>query len=544
MNTLKRDAWAGITVGLVLVPQSLAYATLAGMPPEAGLYAAFLPAIAGILWGSSALLAVGPVALTSLLTFGSLSPFAIPKSAEWITLAIWLAFYAGLVQLLLGTLRLGRIASLVSQPVITGFINAAAIIIILSQLPDLFGVRAFLPKNISWSGATLTALPWSTILLTSTFGCGAIAVLTGLRRRFPRFPGMLLISVLGLVISWAVDYVAYGGVIIGSIPAGLPSLTYLPVISIQRHMDLLPAALTIGLVSFTEAMSSARALARAQRMPWDENQELIGQGLAKIVSGFCGGFPVSGSFSRSALNLYAGAVSAWSTLFAALCVLLSLMFLTSFLYYLPQTVLAAMIIVPVCGLIDVSAMKRLFFVSRDDGIVASVTFAVTVLSTPRLHWGVFAGVALSMLFYLYRRMQPRIIEVSQHHDGTLRDRKRFDLPALADDLLAVRMDSALSFVTAASLQRFITDHCRGNQRIRRVLLCAGSINAIDATGIDVLETLHSTLCVEGIEMNVSAVKKQVWDVMEKAGTTSIIGKERLFATDADALSVLRRRESA
>lgn len=531
-------------MGLVLVPQSLAYATLAGMPPEAGLYAAFLPAIAGILWGSSALLAVGPVALTSLLTFGSLSPFAIPKSAEWITLAIWLAFYAGLVQLLLGTLRLGRIASLVSQPVITGFINAAAIIIILSQLPDLFGVRAFLPKNISWSGATLTALPWSTILLTSTFGCGAIAVLTGLRRRFPRFPGMLLISVLGLVISWAVDYVAYGGVIIGSIPAGLPSLTYLPVISIQRHMDLLPAALTIGLVSFTEAMSSARALARAQRMPWDENQELIGQGLAKIVSGFCGGFPVSGSFSRSALNLYAGAVSAWSTLFAALCVLLSLMFLTSFLYYLPQTVLAAMIIVPVCGLIDVSAMKRLFFVSRDDGIVASVTFAVTVLSTPRLHWGVFAGVALSMLFYLYRRMQPRIIEVSQHHDGTLRDRKRFDLPALADDLLAVRMDSALSFVTAASLQRFITDHCRGNQRIRRVLLCAGSINAIDATGIDVLETLHSTLCVEGIEMNVSAVKKQVWDVMEKAGTTSIIGKERLFATDADALSVLRRRESA
>jgi sulfate permease, SulP family len=537
-DSLKRDAWAGISVGLVLIPQAIAYATLAGMPPETGLYAALLPGVIGILWGSSALLAVGPVALTSLLVFGSLSPLAVPGSAEWVALAIWLSLYSGVIQFTLGVFRLGQIGNLVSQPVVTGFINAAAIIIIISQLPALFGAPDLLSGNFAGVIDRLVASP-STLLATTAFGFGALALLLVFKRFLPKFPGILLVTILGIAASWAFDYVAHGGAIVGTIHAGLPPLLSPSSIPFDRHRELWPAALILALISFTEAMSSCRVLARKRQEQWDENQELIGQGLAKVASAFSGAFPVSGSFSRSALNLYAGATSAWATLFSALCVLFSLLYLTDLIYYLPRAVLAAVIMVPVFGLLDFSAFRRLFSISRSDGMVAIVTFAVTLLSVPRLHWGVFAGIGLTMVLYLYRRTHPRIVEVGQHNDGTLRDRSRFDLPPLAPDLLAVRMDAALNFLTAAALERFITERRRKDQCVRRVLLCAGSINDIDTSGVDTLESLHTTLRSEGIDLYVSAIKKQVWDVLDKAGMIGMLGSDRIFATDREAVSIIR-----
>ncbi len=539
-DSLKCDAWAGISVGLVLIPQAIAYATLAGMPPQTGLYAALLPSVIGILWGSSALLAVGPVALTSLLVFGSLSSIALPGSTEWVALAIWLSLYSGVIQLLLGVFRLGRIAHLVSQPVITGFINAAAIIIIISQLPALFGVTDVSFGNLSDVIDRVLAAP-SCVLLPTIFGCIALTLLLGLKRFFPRFPGILLVTVFGIGGSWAFDYAAHGGAIVGLISAGLPPLVLPPAISLENHRELWPAALVLALISFTEAMSSCRILARKKREQWDENQELIGQGLAKIASGFSGAFPVSGSFSRSALNLYAGATSTWSTLFSALCVLFSLLFLTDVIYFLPRSVLAAMVMVPIFALLDFSAFRRLFALSRDDGVVAAVTFLVTLFSLPRLYWGIFAGVGLAMASYLYRRMQPRIIEVGQHHDGTLRDRRRFGLPPLAPDLLAVRMDAALNFLTGASLERFIIERCQVNRNIRRVLFCAGSVNDIDASGIDTLGALQITLQSEGITLYLSAVKKQVWDVLDKAGMIETLNIDHLFSTDRDAILAIENR---
>jgi SulP family sulfate permease len=508
------------------------------MPPQTGLYAALLPSVIGILWGSSALLAVGPVALTSLLVFGSLSALAAPASAEWVALAVWLALYAGLIQFVLGAFRLGRIADLVSQPVVTGFINAAAIIIIVSQLPDLFGLPRLLSRDFMTEFDRLLAIPSTTLLVTSAFGCGALALLLGFKRFAPRFPGIMLVALVGIAASWAIDYADYGGAVVGIIPSGLPPLSLPPAISFDLHRELWPAALILALISFTEAMSSCRVLARKQHERWDENQELIGQGLAKLASGFSGAFPVSGSFSRSALNLYAGATSAWSTLFSALCVLLSLLFLTDFIYYLPRSVLAAMIMVPVFSLLDVAAFRRLFSISRDDGMIAFVTFIVTLFSMPRLHWGVFTGIGLTMVSFLYRRSHPRIVEVARHEDGTLRDRKRFDLPPLAPDVLAVRMDSALNFLTAASLERFIVGHCNEDRSIRHVLLCAGSINDIDASGVDVLASLHATLRGEGVEFHMSAIKKQVWDVLERAGVIATIGSEHIFGTDAQAIATM------
>jgi SulP family sulfate permease len=225
-------------------------------------------------------------------------------------------------------------------------------------------------------------------------------------------------------------------------------------------------------------------------------------------------------------------------LFSAICVLLSLLFLTDLIYYLPRSVLAAMIMVPVFGLLDFSAFRRLFTISRDDGMIAVVTFAVTLFSMPHLHWGVFAGIGLTMVSFLYRRSHPRIVEVSLHQDGTLRDRSRFDLPPLAPDLLAVRMDSALNFLTAATLERFITGQCSEDRGIQRVLFCTGSVNDIDASGVDALSSLHVTLQGEGIELYLSAIKKQVWDVLDKAGMIAAVGSDHIFSTDREAVSKL------
>lgn len=541
-QSASRDVWAGMSVGLVLIPQAIAYASLAGMPPVTGLYAALVPSVVGVLWGSSALLAVGPVALTSLLTFGSLSPLAIPGSTSWVGLAIWLAIYAGIIQFALGAFRLGRIANLVSQPVMTGFINAAAFIIIVSQLPDLVGVEELSLGAVAAFGERWVQAPFAAVL-PGAVGCAALLLLVAVKRYLPRAPGVLIVTLGAIALSTFIDYAGLGGVTVGTVQAGLPQFVLPPAIPLSSHQELWPAAIVLALISFTEAMSSCRVLARKTNQRWDENQELIGQGLAKVASGFSGAFPVSGSFSRSALNLYAGATSAWSTLVTVVCVLISLLYLTDLLAALPRSVLAALVIVPVLSLLDVNAFRKLFRISRIDGVIAAVTFAITLFSIPRLHWGIVAGVGLTMAAFLYRRTAPRVIEVGQHPDGTLRDRARFDLPPIAPDLLAVRMDAALNFLTAVALEHFIIDQCRRGSHIKNVLLCCSGINDVDGTGIDCLERMHSNLKHEGVALHLSAVKIQVWDMLERADLVAMIGKERFFATDAAAIAAFQAAHS-
>ncbi len=538
LSSLKSDAWAGLSVGMVLIPQAVAYATLAGMPAATGLYAALIPSLIGVLWGSSALLAVGPAALSSLLVFGSLSSLAIPESAQWVALAIWLSIYSGAIQFLLGAFRLGRLSNLVSQPVLVGFINAAAIIIMMSQIPTLFGIGDIFSTQPVAVIDRVMADPWH-MLMTSAFGLGTLLLLVLSKRFFPRFPSLLFITILATALSYALGYSEAGGEVVGEIARGLPSLVLPTAISFEQHRELWSAGLVLALISFTEAMSSCRVLARKRRERWDENQELIGQGLAKVASGFSGAFPVSGSFSRSALNLYAGATSAWATVFTLICVLVCLLFFTDLLYYVPRSVLAALIIMPVFSLFDFGAFKRLFTISRHDGAIAIVTFIVTIAAMPRLHWGVMVGIVLTMVSYLYRHMQPRIIEVSEHADGTLRDRQRFDLPRLANDLLVVRIDAALNFLTGGALDHFVVEQCSRDPHIRRLLLCVGSVNDIDATGVDTLESLQMTLKSTGIDLYVSAIKKQVWDVLEDAEWLNGLSSDHIFMTDREAIAALR-----
>lgn len=547
-ETLRRDAIAGFSVGLVLIPQALAYASLAGMPPVTGLYAALLPSLVGVMWGSLRVLAVGPVALTSLLTFSTLQPLAEPETGQWVTLAIWLAIYSGAIQLMLGVLRWGVLANFVSNAVMAGFINAAALIILITQLPSLLGLPA--PQGGQWLAELAAAVADrpGVVLATSAIGLGALVLLRLQVRYRPGWPGMLLIAVAAIVLSAATGFDAAGGDVVGAVPAGLPSLKALPTMSLDTHLALLPAALLIALISFTEAMSSGRVLSRSRGEVWDIDQELIGQGLAKLTSGFSGGFPVSGSLSRSALNHHAGAATGWSALFSAACLVVVLLWLTKLLYYLPQAILAALIIAAIVNLIDIGVFRRLWRVSPPDAIVAMITMGATLLTAPKLHWGVSAGLLSAMFFYLYRLLHPRMVEVGLDARAlTLRDRDRHNLPPIAEGVLAIRMDSSLTYISAPLLERFVRQRLV-DREVDVVLLCASPTNDIDATGVDVLRHLNWDLQARGIDLQLSGVKLQVRRTLQRAGVLEELGRDSIYPNNRAAIRALaphtRDRKSA
>jgi len=326
------------------------------------------------------------------------------------------------------------------------------------------------------------------VAVSAAFGLGALLLLLWLRRHRPHWPGVLLVCGLGIVLSHFSAYAGHGGAVIGSVPEALPQLSLPPALDFGTHRALLAPALVVALVSFTEAMSSARTLARRRGERWNENQELIGQGLAKIASAASGAFPVSGSFSRSALNEYAGARTAWSTLFAAACVFAFLLAGTAVLAPLPQAVLAAVVIVPVTGLINVAGLRRIGRLARDDGLVALITFAATLFAVPQLHWGVLAGLIAGLAASMLRRSQPRIVELGVLPDGRSIARERYGLPRPAPDLIVLRPDTALVYASAAAVERAVLDHVdAGVQRVLLVSHAAHLPRALEAfarAGVD------------------------------------------------------------
>ena len=539
LASLNADARAGIAVGLVLVPQAVAYAVLAGMPPITGLYASLIPALIGVLWGSCNLLGAGPTALTSMLVAGSLAGMAMAGSPQWVELAIWLALLAGIMQFLLGTLRLGSIVNFLSGPVIGAFTQAAAVLILLSQLPGMFGVDigrlTFALQADAYAGLS-QALNWE----AAAFGVGTLAFLLALKRYSRRFPLILIAGIVCTVISWAISFDMRGGRVVGHLPSGMPALSLPGIPDWQDLRALLPMAAVIALVSFIEAVSSARVISRERRERWNENQELVGQGLAKIASAASGAFPVSASFSRSALYLYAGAVSGWASLFTALCVIASLLWLTPALAWVPVAFLAAVIVVSVLNLIRPAWFITLWHTSRPEALIAIATFVSTLIAAPQLQWGVLTGFVLALVHYLYQRAHPRIIEVAVHPDGTLRDRQRFSLDALAPDVFAVRMDASLNFVTAPLLERFIMGKCERDPSVRSILLHCSPINDIDSTGIDALNHLVANLQDRGVRVYFAAVKKQLEDALRRDGLLRRLPEGSLFQTEAAAISALAR----
>jgi SulP family sulfate permease len=539
-DTVKDDLFAGITVSLVAIPQSLAYAQLAGVPAYYGLYAALIPTVVGALLGSSRQLSTGPVAMTSLLTAASVAPLAAQGSDAFYAYVILLALLSGVFQVAFGMMKVGVLLNFLSHPVLMGFINAAALIIGLSQLPTLLGLPARQSEHFLldiWQVLThIDALHE----ISLGFGLTAIAMLLAFKRWAPKAPGVLITVGLLAFASYALGFSAMGGQVVGTIPEGLPTLS-VPPLDLHAAMELLPAAFVIALISFMEAMSSAKVIAIKTRQPWDENKELIAQGAAKIAAAFCQSMPVSGSFSRSALNLASNARSQLSSLISAVFVLLTLLFFTPLLYHLPKPVLAAIIMMAVIGLLNFSVIRRSWQANRDDGIAAATTFVATLAFAPSIQNGIVTGILLSLALLLYRMMRPRIARLGLHSDGTLRDAQRHDLSPLHPRLGAIRFDGALRFVNTSYFEDALLRLERENPALACILIKSSGINEIDASGIDLLRNLVARFKASGITLAFSGLKQQVHEVMERTGLLAEIGADNLYGTDREALDALLTR---
>jgi sulfate permease, SulP family len=532
---LRGEVMAGITVGLIVVPQSVAYAGLAGMPLVTGIYTAFLPALVAVLFGASLRLSVGATALTCLLVYASLSGLAAPGSPQWVSLAMWLSLLSGLMQIVLGVGRFGWVLQLVSSPVLTGFTQGAALLIVGSQLPAMLGAKGPLIDAVG-----RMMFDWR----ASAFGLGSLALLVLGKRFTPHFP-MVMVCVLGAgALSWLTGFGASGGQVIGSLPSGLPQLQLPAPIDWQTLGALVVPAMVITLVSFLETASSAKAENQRLGRPWNENQDLMAQGLAKLASTVTGGFPTSASFSRSALLMYAGARTGWATVVTVLMVLLVLLWLTPALSLVPVAVLSAVVVAAVIGLMKPGQFVALWRLSPVEAGTAALTLVVTLLTAPRIYWGVLAGVLMGLTHFLYQRLHPRIIEVGLHPDHSLRDRHLWQLPPLAPELYALRMDAELDFAAASSLERNIIEHLAAHPQVRHVCVFAQPINRIDATGVEVFGQLRRALEERQVTLHLSGIKLPVETMLRRAGELPDSRWLRLYRTDTEALLVLQAASSA
>lgn len=705
VTDLKADWIAGVTVALVLIPQSMAYAQLAGLPVYYGLYASFLPPMVAALFGSSRRLATGPVAVVSMMTAASLEPFAIAGSEAFVVYAILLAFCVGLFQLLLGVLRLGIIVNLLSHPVVTGFINAAALIIAGSQLSKFFGVHVdkadhFYETMARVFTSAVHYTHWPTVFM----GMLALFVMLGCKRVKPGLPCVLFAVIVTTTLSWltgfeknryvsvaslqvpeiqkkieelnfsfdtivrtmlAKDFVKDGlrikeeemqlqkerptcgrchsnraieiellksndtaigtekiplakilelhlmagvldsfliqekkhtsllrnglrslqlvsvkqpdgslvykkqstvppdkraekniwhlpvgneplnpdrilliggGEVVGNVPAGLPSFS-LPKFDITVMKQLFLSAIIISILGFMEAISIAKDMAARSGYRLDPNQELIGQGLANIAGSFSGSFPVSGSFSRSAVNFQAGAVSGLSSVFTSISVVVALLFCTPLLYYLPQSVLAAIIMVAVVGLLNIRDIKHAFIVKRSDGVISVITFAATLFFAPHLDKGILLGVILSAVVFFYGRMRPVIAELSLWTDNHYRNIRLFNLKQ-CPYIAVIRFDGPLFYANISYLEDEVLKTVRRLPQLKIIHFKCNGINDMDTSGEHALTLLVKRLQSAGYQVYFSGLKVLIVDMMRRSGLLEIIGEDHIFPTLVAALEII------
>ncbi|MHB1429351.1 MAG: SulP family inorganic anion transporter [Rhodocyclaceae bacterium] len=672
-SQMRADLIAGVTVALVLVPQSMAYAQLAGLPAYYGLYASFLPVIVGALWGSSRQLATGPVAVVALLTASALAPLAA-GAEHYLILAILLALMVGVVQFSLGLFRLGAVVNLLSHPVVIGFTNAAAIIIGLSQLNKLLGVSMGRSDSFLNDIYGVLLQVGNVHFPTLAMGLGALAGMLLLKRFFPKLPNVLIAVVVTTILSWQIGFeqnakakyeeiadpavqglvVGYingaanirslkevqaergvelralvkdkdvsgaaeieyqselirlaienlesenklrmaslrkfkfvrgtdpesqapllylrnqapqegvtegtawrivrigkdgqihlsgGGEVVGAIPSGLPEFKW-PTVTWSDMTNLLSVAVVIALVAFMEAISIAKAMAARTRSRIDPDRELIGQGLANVASAFSQGFPVSGSFSRSAVNLNAGAVTGLASVISGLLVLLTLLFLTGLLYHLPQAVLAGVIMMAVAGLVNFGAIRHAWQTHRHDGIAATITFVATLAFAPHLDLGILTGAVIAIVLFLHRRMRPRGEILGQHPDGVLAGLDTHKLKPISEKFVPVRFDGELTFVNVAYFEDIVLETLVRFPKAQAILLIGSSINEIDVSGEEKLREIAKRLDQLGISLYVSGLKRQVMEVLERAHIHETLPAERFFRSKEQALRDLQAKYDA
>jgi len=527
-DDLRGDAFAGLTVGIMLIPQGMAYALIAGLPPVYGLYASIVPQLIYAVFGTSRQLSVAPVAMDSLLVAAGVSVLATQGTEAYVGFAISLAFFMGAFQLLLGVLRLGFITNLLAKPVISGFTSAAALIIGLNQLKYLLGVE--LEKSnqvykILWSAVQQAEKThWLTLLI----GLAGILLIKGAKKIHPNIPGALLAVIFGTVVVYAMQLNQAGVSIVKNIPDGLPALQ-LPDFSLGQLGELIPLALTISVVAFMEAYSVAKAIEAKKRnykvMP---NQELVALGLANVVGSLFQSYPVTGGFSRSAVNYQAGANTPLASVISAGLVALTLIFLTPLFYYLPQAILASVIMVAVAGLIDFAYAKQLWRDNKTDFLLLLATFLVTLNFS--MVPGIVTGVILSILVLLYRAAYPHIAQlgrVKDHHE--FRNITRFNDLEVWDNLLIVRLDAPLTFINIQYFKEYVENAVLEAQgRIDTVILDAAPISYLDATASTGLKDLLLFLQENQARLLVCNPIGPVRDTLYRTGLIDILGKNTIF----------------
>ena len=532
------DLLAGLTVGVMLVPQGMAYGLLAGLPPIYGLYAGILPLFLYALFGSSRHLSVGPVALVSLLVLAGVSQFATPGSEEFIQLAITTALLAGMIQVVLGVLRLGFLINFLSHPVISGFTSAAAFIIGFSQLKFLLGVEVSQTNRIQDIVLQTAAQIGHTNPVTLAIGLAGIVLILLLKRIRKTLPGGLITVMLGTAVVWAADLNTYGVDIVGEVPGGFPAFQT-PLLSLEAIGNLMPLALTICLISFIESLAIAKALAaRHKTYRIDTNQELLALGISKIGSAFFQSFPTTGSFTRSAVNEEAGARTGMSSIFAAILVSIALLFFTPLFYYLPKALLASIIVVAVIGLVDYKEAFRLWKTDRRDFLTLITTFCITL--TLGIQIGVAAGVVLSIALLIYRSSRPHVAVLGQLPETRyFRNVTRFEHAIQYPDKLILRFDAQLYFGNAEffreTIERLSAD--KGDS-LKYVILDAASISDIDSTGVHTLHEVVSYLRGRGITFVMTSVIGPVRDVLTQTGLLSEIGESQIYLNVYEAISQL------
>ena len=665
---LRLDAVSGLTVALVLIPQSMAYAQLAGLPAYYGLYASFLPPMIAALFGSSRQLATGPVAIVSLMTSASLSPLATAGSQGYIAYAVLLALMVGAFQLTLGVLRLGLVVNFLSHPVVNGFTNAGAIIIATSQLSKMFGVTVdSAPHHYETVINVLKEAAHYTHWPTLFMGALAFVIMYTLKRLAPKIPNVLVAVAVTTLISWAFgfqhdrvtdlsaiesseaqalvaefnkamentvklsqertevdkalekanasrDIVAVlnaehalsvltftiesnnhqahlareairrflfkgvkqpdgsmkfypaektppdtkgddriwrirvgqnpvktnelrmigGGDVVGTIPRGLPSFA-IPPIDSRIIFHLLPYAAIISLLGFMEAISIAKAMAAKTGQRLDPNQELIGQGLANILGSTAKSYPTSGSFSRSAVNLQSGAVTGLSSVFTSLMVVIVLMFFTPLLYHLPQSVLAAVIMMAVIGLINVSGFIHAWEAKWYDGAISVISFVATLYFAPHLANGIMIGVVLSLLVFLYKSMRPKVATLARYEDQSLRDCTTFGLRE-CEHIAMIRFEGPLFFANSSYLEDIITERMQSKKNLKHIILVANGINDMDASGEETLSLLVDRVRSAGVDFSLSSANEKVTEVLRATHLWERIGEDHIFPTMEKAVS--------
>ncbi len=543
---LRGDLSAGLTVGVMLIPQGMAYAMIAGLPPIYGLYAALVPLLGYALLGSSRQLAVGPVAMVSLLVAAGVAPLAGGDPQRYLALAVLLALIAGVIQLGLGVARFGFLVNFLSHPVLAGFTSAAAIIIGTSQLKHLIGVDLERSHHVHdiliAAGSRLSeiSLPTLGVALLS------IVLLLGVKRWKRTAPGPLFVVILGILVTWGMSLSQVGVAIVGEVPAGLP-VPGLPAFSWSDVQALLPAALTISLVGFMESVAVAKVYASRNRYDIDANQELVGLGVANLAGAVFQSYPVTGGFSRTAVNAQAGARTQLAGVFSAGVIALTLLFLTPLFYYLPRAVLGAVIVVAVAGLVDWREARFLWKADRRDFWLMMVTFAATLFIG--IEQGIVVGVIASLVMVVHQISRPHTV-IMGRLPGTqiYRNIDRNVDAELPGGVAVLRVDASLTFANA----NFLKDRIRqaviaqgadsdGRPQLRAIVLDAYPVNRIDSTAVHALKEILEELDRAGIELRMAGVKGPVRDALERTGFVKELGEDRFHLMVDPAVAAVARR---